>query len=294
MSVWGKLIKDLGYVSILTGPDCSLTGNMITLEEFCRQRPEGTYIVLNGDNKSKSNHLTAVIDGNIYDSWDSSGQIVDMVWVVEEGKQSEDVFKADGSMLWDDLIKVLDPFFIQQHKKMPYAEFSYKDLKYQDTVKDGLGIKVSMTIDTHSEMPAYDGTYSKRFVLKLNPRKSYSDQYKQVIEKCRVAIREWVYSYRKDIEDLRRLYDINVNPRFRGSRELLIKLPDWVIPIAIDAVDNGAYRYSNRYEVIIEALDSDPRKDETPDVVFRADTIPELKNQLKWYKQDFSRFNYDY
>jgi len=49
-------------------PDC------YTAEDFCREHPTGTYILGFGG------HVATVIDGNIYDSWDSSRMIPIYYW----------------------------------------------------------------------------------------------------------------------------------------------------------------------------------------------------------------------
>ena len=43
-------------------PDC------YTIEDFCKDHPKGTYIIGTGS------HLTTVIDGDLWDSWDSSNE----------------------------------------------------------------------------------------------------------------------------------------------------------------------------------------------------------------------------
>ena len=43
-------------------PDC------YTIADFCKDHPKGTYIIGTGS------HLTTVIDGNLWDSWDSSNE----------------------------------------------------------------------------------------------------------------------------------------------------------------------------------------------------------------------------
>ena len=43
-------------------PDC------YTIEDFCQDHPKGTYIIGTGS------HLTTVIDGDLFDSWDSSNE----------------------------------------------------------------------------------------------------------------------------------------------------------------------------------------------------------------------------
>ena len=43
-------------------PDC------YTIADFCKDHPKGTYIIGTGS------HLTTVIDGDLWDSWDSSNE----------------------------------------------------------------------------------------------------------------------------------------------------------------------------------------------------------------------------
>ena len=43
-------------------PDC------YTIADFCKDHPKGTYIIGTGS------HLTTVIDGDLFDSWDSSNE----------------------------------------------------------------------------------------------------------------------------------------------------------------------------------------------------------------------------
>ena len=43
-------------------PDC------YTISDFCKDHPKGTYIIGTGS------HLTTVIDGDLWDSWDSSNE----------------------------------------------------------------------------------------------------------------------------------------------------------------------------------------------------------------------------
>jgi len=51
-----------------TCPDC------YTVEMFCEDHPKGTYVV-----KSQE-HVATVIDGILYDAWDSSGKTVLFFW----------------------------------------------------------------------------------------------------------------------------------------------------------------------------------------------------------------------
>ena len=70
-AVWGAVLRRHGFVRESLPnkcPDC------YTAEEFCEDHPEGAYVLGFGD------HTAAVVDGNIYDSWDSSRRIPQFVW----------------------------------------------------------------------------------------------------------------------------------------------------------------------------------------------------------------------
>ena len=70
-SVWGAVLRQHGfYRSSLpnTCPDC------YTAEDFCKEHQRGIYVLGFG------RHVATVIDGNIYDSWDSSKEIPQYYW----------------------------------------------------------------------------------------------------------------------------------------------------------------------------------------------------------------------
>lgn len=66
------------YLSGLVGPDKGLNflPNTITLDEFCQKFPKGRYAV------QCMNHGVAVIDGVIYDTYNSSNDQVATAWLV--------------------------------------------------------------------------------------------------------------------------------------------------------------------------------------------------------------------
>ena len=70
--VWGSVLRQNGFKREIipdTCPDC------YTVDQFCFDNPEGTYVV-----KSEG-HVATVIDGILYDSWDSSLNIPVYAWV---------------------------------------------------------------------------------------------------------------------------------------------------------------------------------------------------------------------
>ena len=70
-SVWGAVLRQNGFYRQAisnTCPDC------YTAEDFARDNPSGIFVLGFGD------HVATIVDGNIYDSWDSSQEIPIYVW----------------------------------------------------------------------------------------------------------------------------------------------------------------------------------------------------------------------
>lgn len=77
-SVWGAVLRMNGfYRSALpnTCPDC------YTAEDFCRDHPEGVYVLGFGG------HVATVVDGDLFDSWNSSREIPQYFWFRKGEKQ---------------------------------------------------------------------------------------------------------------------------------------------------------------------------------------------------------------
>lgn len=74
-AVWGSYLKKLGYKKAIlpnTCPDC------YTVEDFAEDNPYGTYILCSGS------HTVTIMDGNVYDAWDSSREIVSFYFYKED------------------------------------------------------------------------------------------------------------------------------------------------------------------------------------------------------------------
>lgn len=70
-AVWGAVLRQNGFYREAipnTCPDC------YTAEDFCKDHPEGTYVLAFGG------HVATVVDGDLYDSWDSSREIPQFYW----------------------------------------------------------------------------------------------------------------------------------------------------------------------------------------------------------------------
>ena len=70
-AVWGAVLRQHGFNRAAipnTCPDC------YTAEDFCRDYPQGVYVLGFGG------HVATVVDGVLYDSWDSSGEVPVYYW----------------------------------------------------------------------------------------------------------------------------------------------------------------------------------------------------------------------
>lgn len=74
-SVWGAVLRQNGFYREAipnTCPDC------YTAEDFMRDNPRGVFVLGFGG------HVATVVDGILYDSWDSSREIPQYVWFRKE------------------------------------------------------------------------------------------------------------------------------------------------------------------------------------------------------------------
>ena len=74
-AVWGATLRQNGfyrYVIPNNCPDC------YTAEQFCIDHPKGTYVLGFGG------HVATVVDGDLYDSWNSSKEIPQFYWYRKE------------------------------------------------------------------------------------------------------------------------------------------------------------------------------------------------------------------
>lgn len=70
-SVWGSVLRQNGFYRKVipnTCPDC------YTAEDFARDNPIGTFVLGFGG------HVATIVDGYLYDSWDSSRETPQYYW----------------------------------------------------------------------------------------------------------------------------------------------------------------------------------------------------------------------
>lgn len=74
-SVWGAVLRQNGFQRRAIKNECP---DCYTAEDFCKDHPEGTFVLGFG------NHVATIVDGVLYDSWDSSKEIPQYYWFKHE------------------------------------------------------------------------------------------------------------------------------------------------------------------------------------------------------------------
>lgn len=73
-SVWGAVLRENGFIRKTLPDECP---DCYTAEDFCMENPQGTFVLGFG------RHVATVVDGNIFDSWDSTQEIPQYYWKKE-------------------------------------------------------------------------------------------------------------------------------------------------------------------------------------------------------------------
>jgi hypothetical protein len=74
-AVWGSVLRQHGFYKKAIPNTCP---NCYTVADFCRDNPYGTFVLGFG------NHAATVVDGDLFDNWNSSDEIPIYVWYRKE------------------------------------------------------------------------------------------------------------------------------------------------------------------------------------------------------------------
>lgn len=74
-AAWGSVLRQNGFKRAVIPDNCP---DCYTVDDFCADHPRGAYVL------GFDGHTTAVIDGNVIDTWDSTDEIPVYYWYREE------------------------------------------------------------------------------------------------------------------------------------------------------------------------------------------------------------------
>lgn len=264
----------------------------VTADEYCKSHRSGVHLILLSRNATAPiTHVAAVLDRDLYDSWNSSS------WIVREDCELHNVSSTthdfDCIEAKPELTDYANSYLAQLESKCPDCmNLSVGEAPIEDVV-DRYTFEMYIWC-RFGETPKYSGYRSNCkachiLTLKCNPRMSLEENITKLKGKIKQKLYDWVYNIRRDILDAIKLESLDIHHRFRGDVQLLAKFPDWAIPHIVDI-----YKYQGYTEVEMEPLPGDPREDSAGLVLFSATTLTELKRQMQYYHEDFSRHDYDY
>lgn len=274
----------------------------MTVEEFSEELDTGTYLILCGKVEGSQSHMVACIDGNYYDSWDSSNRIVSYFMVIDDESQAI----SDGANVNEISSKVLDEvdkYIDKLNTKCAYFHLQCGGLR---SGTDDYTRYFTIVNQIHKEsfpeeVKPYSNRYrdrvSKIFYIKMNPHMSDEVNFQKNVERLRYQIREWNYTNRKTVEDKVKEVQTSktMNKEFRGDLQLLSKIPKEYQPYIVTAIDNGSSTYSYRYEMGLYALPDDPYEGSRGSwVTCYGDNLRELVDELRSYFNDYQRNGYDF
>ena len=74
-AVWGAVLNQNGFIRQMIPNNCP---DCYNAEQFCIDNPKGVFVIGFGG------HVATVVDGNLYDAWDSSHEVPIYVWFREK------------------------------------------------------------------------------------------------------------------------------------------------------------------------------------------------------------------
>lgn len=79
-AVWGAVLRQNGFYRDVIPNTCP---NCYNVKDFCKDHPKGIFVLVFGD------HTATVVDGVLYDSWDTTNMIPMYYWYLPEKEENE-------------------------------------------------------------------------------------------------------------------------------------------------------------------------------------------------------------
>ena len=275
-----------------------------TVREFSETYSEGTYILEVGKPGGKfSTHLCCVVDGDVYDSWNSTEWKIYEVCVVSE--HTSPIYELEVDDVINDMQGDIDYYLerLFNRLKIDYATYStsYDRSFGRDNRYTGVYyvfMKFTQPIPTSSKYHR-SKSWGHEIVFKLNPRFDADKNREILFKKFKQKVYDWIYNIVRDIKDAREAEQTDFS-NYSGwgfsneTKKFIMHLPQWVRNRVTD-VEFGDGEYTDKYKVYFQAFDDDPYLKERGDEVCAVgDTLTDLKSNIESYKERWSRFYYDY
>lgn len=257
-----------------------------TVGEFSLSHNEGTYIVLCGDNKSTS-HLVCIIDGNIYDSWDSSDLICYKIYKINS--VSNNLYSFDSQK---EELKTFANTYISD--LISRYNFEYGTLAVTDdsdfyTSDYAFSFTVSYLLNDINIKTGTDLIEPIEFTF--SPRRNL-EQNKKIVQKlCKTVITRLIKKIKAYLDEYKS-QDIYEDKFENDSAGIYYRLPIWAQKLLISSRREFNWNWDQQiYRLRFQPLKQDPNQDI---LYIDALSITEVRKNLEYYKKTLERPDIDY
>lgn len=150
-----------------------------TEKEFSDVANSGTYLVRSEDNAGKDRHLCCIINGDIYDSWDSSNHIVKEYYVIEP----ETNFSFDKSKFQDSATRQAKLEYMHDYMQEVFPDWrkQYPEITYfaQHLVSPN---QFTFVDELEYQLNSKGKIYKHKVIVKLTPKTMSDDTFVQQVD----------------------------------------------------------------------------------------------------------------
>ena len=291
--VYRKLIKNYGGGQAVREEDKPL------LTEWADNHPSGTYILEVMSIHNWADHLVCVIDGVIYDSWDSRDSKVDAYIPIENAsheftdiKDSLDRLAIDGQ---DDINELAQKYIAKYN--IPDAWFSLYDV-YTRGYSIHYGCRLTVLANSENAK-----IYRWKMSVVYTPTTSVEEAEKKLHEVIKVRMYDRFYEVSKKISGMSEGYDLYaksghspITDRWMDKREerFYNTLPAIIRPFVEFLQIRNPGQYHDSYSVKIKPLPGDPRFQKDGGFWLDAYDSDIMKDMIKRYIDKYEREGEDY
>jgi len=316
-SVYSKVIADHGGDEKSTKVD-----ELITLQDFVDNElpAEGTFLVTTGSKPgSHSDHIVCIIDGKVYDSWDSRNQYVYSYYTFGDDVKLERKADVDvASMNDDQLDDLLQKFNFTDRLSTKIATMlakkDYSGVNYQ--IRSPRLINYRITTKVELTFPPLVGLdKSRNYMFKIDivasPFETEESLAKLVDKAINVRAYDRMYAVLQNEEQAKEAAALAQRIREGGSDKnkhridkqvtlfdsearVFKSLPGWAQQLATYFDINQPGQFSDSYEIHLIPLPDDPYHDPDDTIRISAFDAAELRRQLDRYHETYKTDDDEY
>lgn len=270
----GKLIKMTEY------------DQHTSVEEFAEAHSDGVYIVLCGKTYKDVSHMCVVMNGDVYDSWNSLNYIVIRYYLISESHISTHTITPDEMNTYTEtaeerVAENLKDISEKYNLGMDALSFATSVV---DSTKFALGLYARIR-----EGADYDIKQVDYYVF--SPRMTSDECIEYVNKHTDELIKKFISAIRKAIKEREEELEFGDEPMAHFNAEgqrLLAKLPAWCRNRVLNLRMERDYWDARNVEYYVDMypLPNDPDQSK---VHFQADNLVDLKYIINEYKKSFKR-----